>query len=591
MNDPNDNRVSEGRRSETAGQMYSIYPQTFGVSPSAGAAPYLADRAARSLADFFHAKGLAALKEEDRREEWHADWLTYQARHHLYASVLSPKSLSHLGAEFDPLRYARFLELFAYFSPAHGYSLQVSSLALFSILLGSNDALKKEAVQALEAGRLLAFGISEREHGSDLLSNEFTVGEDGAGRLVAAGSKYYIGNANVAAVISILGRWDDSRRGAGPRRAAPVLLAIRPEQARSFQPPRKIRTLGVRSAFVGEFTVVGHELPQSDIIAEGRGAWDAVIGAVTLGKFFLGFGSIGICEHALEEATQHTSRRVLYGRAVIDMPHIRLAIAQAYARLLAMKLFAYRALDYLQSASAEDRRYLLFNAVQKARVSTEGVKVMTLLSECMGARGFEADTYFEMALRDAQLIPGLEGSTHINLGFTVQFIPRYFGRPSRALAAPGSLIGGGQGRGENEYLMKARSGAVNTISFPPLLRAYGPLRAVRNVRLFVQQARAFKRFVRSAAAEPALSPGSAAALLVGRSLATIAYAQLVAENAVRLDVPAPMVSVIFHLLVSDLSATTLDLAGSSDINDDARALLRPMVLTPRTPATDWDSVS
>ena len=43
-----------------------------------------------------------------------------------------------------------------------------------------------------------------------------------------------------------------------------------------------------------------------------RQAWDAVFGTVTLGKFFLGFGSIGICEHALDEAAGHLNRRIVY---------------------------------------------------------------------------------------------------------------------------------------------------------------------------------------------------------------------------------------------------------------------------------------
>jgi hypothetical protein len=51
------------------------------------------------------------------------------------------------------------------------------------------------------------------------------------------------------------------------------------------------------------------------------------------------------------------------------------------------------------AASVEDQRYLLLCAVQKARVSTEGVKVMALLSDCIGARGFEADNL----LRDGAL--------------------------------------------------------------------------------------------------------------------------------------------------------------------------------------------
>jgi acyl-CoA dehydrogenase len=213
-----------------------------------------------------------------------------------------------------------------------------------------------------------------------LLANEFTIAEAEPDRFVANGSKYYIGNSNCACLIAILAR-KGNRRDAQSRRAAPVLFALRPDQSAGFSGARKIRTLGVRAAFVGEFALQDHELPRGDVIAEGRQAWDAVFGAVTLGKFFLGFGSIGICEHAFEEAAAHLQARILYGKPAIDMPHIRSTMVQAFARLTAMKLYAYRALDYLHSSSETDHRYLLFAAVQKAKLSTEGVKVLSLLSE------------------------------------------------------------------------------------------------------------------------------------------------------------------------------------------------------------------
>jgi acyl-CoA dehydrogenase len=37
-----------------------------------------------------------------------------------------------------------------------------------------------------------------------------------------------------------------------------------------------------------------------------------------------------------------------------------------------MKLVALRAADYMRSASAEDRRYLLYNPVVKMNVTTQG---------------------------------------------------------------------------------------------------------------------------------------------------------------------------------------------------------------------------
>jgi hypothetical protein len=65
--------------------------------------------------------------------------------------------------------------------------------------------------------------------------------------------------------------------------------------------------------------------------------------------------------------------------------------------------------------------------------------VLELLSECIGARGFEAETYFEGALREAPMIPGLEGSTHINYRLIDQFIGTYFAAPGGEAPAPESL--------------------------------------------------------------------------------------------------------------------------------------------------------
>jgi acyl-CoA dehydrogenase len=438
----------------------------------------------------------------------------------------------------------------------------------------------------------MAFGVSEKEHGSDLLANEFVVTESGPDRFIAKGSKYYIGNSNCASMISILARRKNHDSPQGRIRRIPfVLFALRPAQSKGFTNVRKIRTLGVRAGYVGEFAVKDHELPQSDLIAEGRTAWDAVFGTVTLGKFFLGFGSIGICQHAFEEAADHLNSRILYDNPVIEIPHIRLAMAHAYARLTAMKLYAYRTLDYVQSSSATDRRSLLFCAVQKAKVSTEAVKVMALLSECIGAKGFETDTYFEMALRDVQLVPGLEGSTHINLETTAQFIARYFGKSDAALANPIARTAEHSSAGENPYLMQARTGAVHTIGFAHFLEAYRPLMVISNVRLFVKQVKAFELFVRKHRPTREAEPRSQVELSLGHCLATIAYAQLIAENASCLAVPAPIISTIFHDLVSDLSLAAITLASSSQLSPALKICIQRLVAIPQTAPEAWEFVA
>ena len=581
--------LPDGDRADRSAISDAIYPLMFSGASRSGAVAHFNDPSTSKLVEFFHGKGLAALKQEDQREEWYEDWLAYQAEHRIYASVLSPAGFSSLGNHFDLLRYARFLEVFGYFSPAHGYSAQVTFLGLWAILMGDNVALKQEAVAALERGGLLAFAVSERGHGSDLLGNEFVLTATAPGTFIANGSKYYIGNANVAAIIPVLARQEDQTGGGRTRRSPAVLFALRPAQSKGFANVQKIRTLGVRAAFVGSFDVKDHQATETDVIAEGRRAWDAVLGAVTLGKYFLGFGSIGICEHALGEALEHLNSRILYGKPATAMAHIRARIAQAYARLTAMKLYAYRALDYIQAARDDDRRYQLFCAVQKAKVSTEGVKVMSLLSECVGAKGFEADRYFEMALRDVQLFPGLEGSAHINLSLTAQFAPRYFAEPNHKLVEPPSLIAGGTARQENPYLMTARTGGVQRITFPDCLRAYEPLAAIPNVGRFMRQIKSFQRFLESQS--KSTEADLHVSICVGQCVATIAYAQLIAENCTHASIPAEAVSAIFHLLVIDLSSSALELASLAELDQMSQRLARRIVTVPRSSGADWDHIT
>jgi hypothetical protein len=193
-----------------------------------------------------------------------------------------------------------------------------------------------------------------------------------------------------------------------------------------------------------------------------------------------------------------------------------------------------------------------------------------------------------MALRDAQLIPSLESSAHINLAFAAQFIPKYFARKASEVADPPSLTGEAASA-ENSYLMQARSGAINSISFAPYLKAYGPLIDVPNVRLFAVQAKAFRLFARRI--HPDRSTENQLPLALGQCMATIAYGQLIAENARCLGVASELVSVIFHLLVADLAASALALAPLPELDARSRSLIQRMIVIPRTASGHWDFVA
>ena len=95
-----------------------------------------------------------------------------------------------------------------------------------------------------------------------------------------------------------------------------------------------------------------------------------------------------------------------------------------------MRVFADRAVDYMRSASAEDRRYLLFDPMVKMKVTTQGVEVIRLLGEVIAAKSFESEPFFEIAEHVVGMLPKLEGTAHVNMALVVKFMKNYLFAPA-----------------------------------------------------------------------------------------------------------------------------------------------------------------
>ena len=78
----------------------------------------------------------------------------------------------------------------------------------------------------------------------------------------------------------------------------------------------------------------------------------------------------------------------------------------------------------------------------------EGERIVRLLAEVISAKGFERDSYFELAKTGIDGLPKLEGTVHVNRALTLKFLPQYlFGSselsppPIHKEAADGILVG------------------------------------------------------------------------------------------------------------------------------------------------------
>ena len=521
--------------------------------------------------EFFEQRGKRVLKEHDHERTWYADYLEFVARERVFATLLTPAAEADGDPDkrWDTSRICEFNEISAFYGLPYWYTWQVTILGLGPIWQSDNPEARRRAAQLLEDGGIFAFGLSEKEHGADIYSTDMILTPDGDG-FRASGSKYYIGNGNLAGMVSVFGRRADVEGEDGY-----VFFA-----ADSQHPNYHLVKNVVNSQnYVSEFRLEDYPVRAEDVLHSGRPAFDAALNTVNVGKFNLGFASIGICEHALYEAITHADARILYGQRVTDFPHVRQAFIDAYARLVAMKLFGQRAIDYFRNAGPDDRRYLLFNPITKMKVTTEGERVIDHVWDVIAAKGFEKDTYFEMAARDIRALPKLEGTVHVNMALVLKFMPAYLFAAGEFEPVPRR-----QDAGDDDFLFRqGPARGLSKIRFADWRASYAPFEDVPNVARFAAQAEGLRALLEKAPPAGHQQRDLDFLLTLGELFTLLVYGQLILEQAALVELEHDVVDQVFDVFVRDFSAYAVELHGKASSTEEQQAWALEHV---RKPASD-----
>jgi acyl-CoA dehydrogenase len=198
-----------------------------------------------------------------------------------------------------------------------------------------------KAKQLLDQGEIFAFGLSEKEHGADIYSSDMIVTKLPDGTYTAPAASTTSATPTRRPWCPPSARW--------PIRGEYIFFV-----ADSQHPNYKLIKNTVYSQnFVAEYRLDDYPFTEADVLHHGDDAWNAALNTINVGKYNLGWASIGMCTHAFYEAIDHAANRHLYGKTVTDFPHVKQLFTDAYTRLVSMKLFALRAADYMKTASAK----------------------------------------------------------------------------------------------------------------------------------------------------------------------------------------------------------------------------------------------
>ena len=336
-----------------------------------------------------------------------------------------------------------------------------------------------------------------------------------------------------------------------------------------------IRNTVYSQNYVAEFHLDNYPFTEADVLHKGDDAWNAALNTINIGKYNLGWASIGMCTHAFYEAIDHAANRRLYGMTVTDIPHVRQLFTDAYTRLVAMKLFALRAADYMKSAAAEDRRYLLFNPMVKMKVTTQGEEVINLLWDVIAAKGFEKEPYFSMAAADIRCLPKLEGTVHVNMALIIKFMANYFFAPAEYPEIPRR----DDGANDDFLFNQGPTRGLGTIRFHDYRIAYESY-DLPNLNMFKEQIALFKEMAVLAPPTKAQATDIDFLLTAGEMFTLVVYGQLILENAKIYKVETEVLDQIFDFMVRDFSKFALQMYSKPSSSEGQMAQCLKMIRKP-----------
>ncbi|MCA0971961.1 acyl-CoA dehydrogenase family protein [Halobacillus litoralis] len=305
---------------------------------------------------------------------------------------------------------------------ASGYSVAHSNhtcIATLPITYFGSPFQKQKYLPKLASGEYLgAYCLTEPEAGSDALAAQTTAALDSSGEFyLLNGTKIYITNASFADTFIVYAKVDGQHFTAFIVEKDFLGLSIGPEEDK----------LGIKGSSTCSVHMEDCQVPIENVIGEvGKGHLIA-LNVLNLGRFNLGFATIGAAKHSFQLALEHSTERKQFNKTISEFNASKEKIADMAAKLYAAESLVYRTAGHIESALApyensEDfmstakamNEHALESAICKIVGSETLDQVVDESLQLHGGAGYIKGYPVELAYRDARINRIFEGTNEIN---------------------------------------------------------------------------------------------------------------------------------------------------------------------------------
>ncbi len=279
-----------------------------------------------------------------------------------------------------------------------------NALGTFPLILFGSDEQKKQYLPDVATGkRLVAFGLTEANAGSDASGIQTTARLDG-NEYVLNGTKQWITNGGEAEIYTIIAITDRSK---GARGASAFVVE---KGTPGFTFGKKENKLGIRASSTRELIFNNCRIPKKNLIAkEGMGF---IVAMKTLDQSRTGVGAqgVGVAQGAFEEAVKFARQRHQFGHPIISFQAIQHMLADMAMQIEAARSLVYSVARYVDSGAKDISKE---SAIAKTFATDVGMKVTIDAIQVMGGAGYMKDYPVEKMMRDAKILQIYEGTNQI----------------------------------------------------------------------------------------------------------------------------------------------------------------------------------
>jgi alkylation response protein AidB-like acyl-CoA dehydrogenase len=287
-----------------------------------------------------------------------------------------------------------------------GVMYAVNALGSFPIILGGTEAQKQKYLPEIAAGRrLIAFGLSERQAGSDAGGLQArAVIEDDA--ITLEGDKKWTTNGGAADIYTIFAVSDPESRS---RRISGVIAE---KGDVGFEIGRSEDKMGIRCVPVVELHFRGCRIPPDRLLGGERGyGFKHAMMTLDCARPGVAAQAVGLAQGALEYAMVYTQQRQQFGQPISSFQMVQQMLADMATRVEAARQLVHTAARAIDAGAGQAVTRLAAQA--KLFATDVAMEVTTNAVQLFGGYGYMRDYPVEKYMRDAKITQIYEGTNQV----------------------------------------------------------------------------------------------------------------------------------------------------------------------------------